>query len=152
MITNYDIVEIYILKLLDQDERWWTIEEIAKVTAQKYISLTKTRLLAFSEDDVCLEVLTSKGIRLHRKPSFNTHVVYSDILKKQLAFSLIDSTLKYGNLSTVKVALDNFTSVASVHRKYITLNTTLKRVNLSIINNTIVGNEEEIRWFYSEYY
>ncbi|WP_431026504.1 helix-turn-helix domain-containing protein [Lactococcus petauri] len=65
--------------------------------------------------------------------------------------SLIDSTLKYGNLSTVKVALDNFTSVASVRRKYLALNTTLHRVNLSIKNNMIRGKEEEIRWFYSEY-
>lgn len=158
MITNYDMVEVHIFKLLDKDERWWTIEEIAselqlaKATAQKYLSLIKTRLLAFSKEDVFLEVLTSKGIRLHRNPSFNTHRVYSDILKRQLAFSLIDSTLKYGKLSTVKVALDNFTSVASVRRKYLALNTTLHRVNLSIKNNMIRGKEEEIRWFYSEYY
>lgn len=158
MIKNYDMVEVHIFQLLDKDNRWWTLEEIAselqlaKATAQKYIYIIRKRLLPFSKEDIFLEVLTSQGIRLHRKPSFNTHQVYSDILKRQLAFSLIDSTLKYGHLSTVKVALDNFTSVASVRRKYLSLNTTLARVNLSIKNNMIRGKEEEIRWFYSEYY
>lgn len=158
MIKNYDMIEVYILQLLDKDERWWTIEEIAsklqiaKVTTQKYISLIKSRLLAFRKDEIWLEVMKSKGIRLHRQFSFNIHVLYSDILKKQLAFSIIDNTLKFGSMSTVKIALDNFTSVASLHRKYLALNTTLKRVNLSIKSNVIIGKEEEIRWFYSEYY
>lgn len=158
MIKNYDMLEVYILQLLDKNERWWTIDEIAnklqlaKVTAQKYVSLIKTRLLAFHKDEVWLEVVTSKGIRLHRQFSFNIHVLYSDILKNQLAFSLIDSTLKFGSMSPVKIALDNFTSVASVHRKYLALNKTLQRVNLSLKSNMIVGKEEEIRWFYSEHY
>ena len=158
MIKNYDMVEIYILQLLDEDERWWTIDEIAthlhlaKATAQKYISLIKIRLQPFHESDIYIEVTTSKGIRLHHHPSFNTHILYSDILKKQLAFSLIDSTLKYGTMPIIKIALDNFTSVASVRRKYFALNETLKRANLAIKNNTIRGKEEDIRWFYSEYY
>lgn len=158
MIDDYEIVELRILEILESESRWWTIEEIAasldlsKATIQKYLGILKSRLEGFSSDQISIDTSTSKGVFLHRAPSFNIHFIYSKILKELLSFTIFDSFLYNEYVSIVKISSENFVSIASIRRKYRVFNTYFKELNLSIKKDKFTGDERQIRWFFSELY
>lgn len=158
MIDETEIIELRILQLLESEERWWTIEEIAvlldlsKATIQKYLGNLKTRIEGFPEEKIMIETSTSKGIYLHRLSSFNLHFLYTDILKELLVFSIFNRFLYENHVSIVKISSENFVSVASLRRKYKIYNTYFEHLNLSIKKDIFSGDERQIRWFFSEFY
>lgn len=158
MIDESEIVELKILQLLESEARWWTIEEISlslnlsKATIQKYLGNLKTRIDSFSNNQIKIETSTSKGIFLHRFSSFNVQVIYTQILKELVTFSIFNSFLYDERVSIIKLSSENFMSVASLRRKYKTYNAYFEPLNLSIKKDIFSGDERQIRWFYSEFY
>lgn len=117
--------------------------------------MNATKLGAYSIIEINILQLLESDERwwtLCRAPHFNIKLLYSQILKKQLAFFLIDSSFRFMECSITKLALDNFTRVATIRRKYTEINGVLESIGLSLKDNTLRGKEEQIRWFYAEYY
>lgn len=158
IIDDTEIIELRILELLESDARWWTTEEIAsllglsKATIQKYLNNLKNRIAAFSNDEVNIETSTSKGILFQRQLSFNVHILYTQILKELLIYSIFNSFLYDEHISIVKVSTENYVSLASVRRKYQTINASFNGLDLSIKKDTFSGDEKQVRWFFSEFY
>lgn len=73
-------------------------------------------------------------------------------MKELLTFNILDAFLYQKQLSIVNLALDNFSSVASIRRKYRTLNNYFSEMEIEIKNGGILGNERNIRWFYAKFY
>lgn len=158
MIDESEIIELRMLELLESESRWWTIEEIAslldlsKATIQKYLGYLKARIETFPKEHIMIETSTSKGIYLHRLPSFNVQLLYTQILKELLVFSVFSSFLYSEHVSIVKVSSENFISVASLRRKYKVYNTYFETLDLAIKKDIFSGDERQIRWFFSEFY
>lgn len=158
LIDEGEIIELRILELLESDPRWWTIEEVSsslglsKATIQKYLGSIKVRLAFFSEMDVSIETSTSKGIYFQRASSFNIQILYTQILKELLAFSIFNSFLYSEHFSIIKLSSENYVSLASIRRKYKSFNTYFDGLDLSIKKDIFSGDEKQIRWFFSEFY
>lgn len=160
MIEKNETIEIRILQLLDSEDKWWTIEEISnqlflsKATTQKYTTLLKLRCARFPEEQIFLEKSPSKGIFLHRSPIFALQFIYTQVIKELLVFSVLDTFFNKKSNQLLKIAMDNFSSVASIRRKYQTINQRFIELGLdiSIVKDNIIGNERQIRWFYSKFY
>lgn len=160
MIDKYEITELRILQLLDSVDKWWTIEEIgsqlllSKASTQKYISLLKARINEFSVTQIQLKTSPSKGIFLSRSPSFTPQFLYAQILKELLVFSIFNTFFNRKSIPVLQMAMDNFSSVASIRRKYKDLNYRFmeRGFDMTISKDTLQGNERQIRWFYSSFY
>lgn len=158
IIDDTEIIELRILELLESDARWWTTEEIAshlrlsKATIQKYLNNLKNRIATFSNNEVNIETSTSKGILFQRQLSFNVHILYTQILKELLIYSIFNSFLYAEHISIVKFSTENYVSLASVRRKYQSLNASFNGLDLSIKKDTFSGDEKQVRWFFSEFY
>lgn len=160
MIDKSEIIEISILQLLDSEDRWWTIEEISnllylsKATAQKYTTLLKLRCESFGNDQIYIEKSPSKGVFLHRSPTFAPQFIYAQVIQELLVFSVLDTFFNRKSNLLLTMAMDNFSSVASIRRKYQAINLRFLELELdiSIIKDRIKGNERQIRWFYSKFY
>lgn len=158
MIDESEIIELRMLELLESEAKWWTIEEIAmqlnlsKATIQKYLGNLKSRIELLSKAEIMIETSTSKGIFLHRLPSYNVQFLYTQILKELLIFSVFNSFLYDEHVSIIKISSENFISVASVRRKYKIYNTYFENLNLVIKKDVFTGDERQIRWFFSEFY
>lgn len=160
MIDKYEVIELKIFQLIDSQEKWWTIDEISKKillskgSIQKYVDLLKIRTNAFSKEIIYLEKSPSKGIFLHRSPTFDPQIIYIQIFKEQLSFSIFNSFFTHKGVPVLQMAMDNFSSVASIRRKYQILNQRFNHYNLhlSITKDHIEGSERQLRWFYSKFY
>lgn len=158
MIESTDINELKILQKIDSEDRWWKSEEIAedlqlsKATVQKYLSALKMRIEAFPEEKVSLQISTSRGIYFSRSADFNLQFIYTDILKELLIFSILDAFIYNEAMPITQVSADNYVSVASIRRKYKTLNNYFDGLDILIKKDTLVGDERQIRWFFSELY
>lgn len=158
MIEESELIELRILELLESEARWWTIEEIAlhlefsKATIQKYLGNLKNRVETFPKREIMIETSTSKGIHLHRLASFNVQILYAQILKELLAFSVFNSFLYEEHVSIIRVSAENFISVASLRRKYKLYNTYFESLDMTIRKDIFSGDERQIRWFFSEFY
>lgn len=158
MIDESEIIELRMLELLESESKWWTIEEIAmildlsKATIQKYLGNLRARIEVLPKTEIMIETSTSKGIYLHRTPSYNVQFLYTQILKDLLIFSIFDKFLYDEHISIIKVSSENFISVASVRRKYKVYNKYFENLDLSIKKDTFTGDERQIRWFFAEFY
>lgn len=158
MIDESEMIELRMLELLESEARWWTIEEIAslldlsKATIQKYLGYLKTRIETFPKEQIMIETSTSKGIYLHRLASFNVQLLYTQILKEFLVFSIFSSFLYSEYVSIVKVSSENFISAASLRRKYKVYNAYFESLDMVIKKDVFSGDERQIRWFFSEFY
>lgn len=160
MIDEYEIVELRILQILESEDKWWTIEEMAalllisKASVQKYVALLKARIETFPIDQIYIEKSTNKGVFLHRALTFNLQYVYTLILKELLTVSCLNALFTRQSVPILQMALNNFSSVASIRRKYYTINQYFVNKNFDIVlsKDTILGNEYQIRWFFSKFY
>lgn len=158
MIDEYDILELRLIQILDSKVKWWTIEEFAnqlqvsKTTIQKYLKSIKIRIRDLDYKGLSIETSTSKGIYFHRPAAFNVQFLYTQILKEHLTLSILNSFLYSDHLTSIKLASDNFVSVASIRRKYKSINIYFENLRIAIKKDRLVGDERQIRWFYSELY
>lgn len=113
------------------------------VTTQKYLILLKHRIDGHQES-TRLEISSGKGSYFYRDSSFNIQVLYSKILKELLSFKVLDAFLYIDQVSIVNLALDNFSSVASLSRKYKKINIYLSDIGVEIKKGKIWGSERQI--------
>lgn len=160
MIDKNELVELRILQLLESSYRWWTIEELSrnlslsKATIQKYTTLLKQRIDPFTPEGLAIQKSPSKGILLERSVTFNLQKLYTLILKETMEYAIVDTFFKRNTIPLIQMAMDNFSSVASVRRKYNRFNQRFQKYNLDIAihKDSLVGNELHIRWFYTKFY
>lgn len=160
MIDKNELIELRILQLLDSNDRWWTIEELSrhlalsKATIQKYTTLLKQRIDPFTPEGLAIQKSPSKGILLERSATFNLQKLYTLLLKDSMEYAIVDTFFKRNSLSLIQMSMDNFSSVASVRRKYNRFNQRFQKYNLDIavLKDALVGNELHIRWFYTKFY
>lgn len=103
-------------------------------------------------EDVRVAINSGKGACFYRSPSLNVQLLYSQILKELLIFNILEAFLYQKQLSIVNLALDNFSSVASIRRKYRAINSYFSEMGIEIKNGRIWGDERNIRWFYAKFY
>lgn len=158
MIESGDIIELRIVQMLESENRWWKSEELAetlslsKATVQKYLVSLKEKVGEFQQNEIFLQTSTSKGIYFYRSPSFNLQLLYVKIIKNLLTYSIIDGLLYNEHFSINKLAQKNYVSVASIRRKYKMINNYFNDLDLMIKKDKILGDERQIRWFFSEFY
>lgn len=160
MIDKNELIELRILKLLESNDRWWTIEELSrhlalsKATIQKYTTLLKQRIDPLAPEALAIHKSPSKGILLERSAAFNLQTLYTLILTDLMEVAIVDTFFKRKTTPLIQMAMDNFSSVASVRRKYNSFNQRFQKYNLeiTILKDALVGNELHIRWFYTKFY
>lgn len=158
VINEYEIIELRILQLLYSQNCWWTIEEISqtllisKASVQKYLNFLKNRIKNYLKTDIYIDTKPNKGVYLYCSSSFSPHVIYKDILKECLTYSCLNMFFQHKSVPITQMAHKNYSSVASVRRRYKDLNHHLKNFNIYIEHETLAGDEKQVRWFYANFY
>lgn len=157
MFNKAEILELELLKLLDSQNKWWTIGELAqvlkvsKITVQSYLTMLKKRV-DLLDLEIVFETNMSKGIYFHRPYSLNVQAVYASIIKDSLVYSIINTLLYDSDSTSIKLSRDNFVSIATIRRKYNQINNYLQDFDLIIKKGSLIGDERQLRWFYSDFY
>lgn len=152
--------EYDLLKLLDEEDRWWTRAELAartgisERTLHKYIQNLAQHLSHWPQEEIRIETGSNLGTHLHRSGTFNIHLVYSDYAESSIVFAFFNAVFSKRVNSIVDFCLKNYISSASLYRKLLPMRKALQlfNIDLDVASLTMNGSESQLRYFYYTLY
>lgn len=120
-------------------------------TLQKELTSLKLELRAY-EPDAYLEKDRNDYYTLHLPTNFSVKGFLNFFLQQALDYQLLYSIFQQKNISITKMMLDFQISEASIFRRFKGINQLLEEFNIQIKNKRIIGDENQIRFFFFHFF
>ncbi|WP_035052130.1 helix-turn-helix domain-containing protein [Carnobacterium pleistocenium] len=156
LMDSSSLRRLELMELLNSSGNWWTVEEIA-LRLNCSVRSVKADIYYynnFSSNSIKLITSNHYGVKLILPASFQMESIYQEMLADNVNCQILEC-LYQEKLNSIEDYADYlFTSTSSIIRNVKHINLFLEEYNLTVQRNPmrIVGQEQQIRYFYSIFF